>query len=409
METVYAAPEGRQIRDLTVDPFAQTLYWRDPTQNRLLQTAADGSGAVVTVANVGDARAVSWCARCKTNCTTRPTASSGAPARDGSSPVALARLDGAYNGVSNRDTNVFYPTIITPPGSNLALAFSAPFVTPCSAVDGYEPNNTLATAAAITPGSLSAALCTDDLTNSDDDDYYKLTVASGQQITVTLTDLPQDYGLTLIANGNFVAQSYCSGHGRRSADPHQPHGRARGLHHPGAAQPRPEHAPALHPRRGGRRRRAARRPTPVRPSTSTTRPARWATGPGRRPPPSQSSATITAALCYDGDVDYYAFDGIVGQQITVDLSPRPADYGVNFYNPAGQLVKAIPPSLGSSDLQYGDSFTLDAAGRWTVVVYDFPTLVADHQPVCAAAEFADLHRSRPLRAERRCSSAIPTQ
>ena len=88
-------------------------------------------------------------------------------ARDGSSPVALARLDGAYNGVSSRDSNVFYPTILTPPGSNLALAFSAPFVTPCSAVDGYEPNNTLATAAAITPGSLSAALCTDDLTNSD--------------------------------------------------------------------------------------------------------------------------------------------------------------------------------------------------------------------------------------------------
>ena len=24
-----------------MDPFAQTLYWRDPTQNRLLQTAAD--------------------------------------------------------------------------------------------------------------------------------------------------------------------------------------------------------------------------------------------------------------------------------------------------------------------------------------------------------------------------------
>ena len=39
VETVYAAPEGRQIRELTVDPFAQTLYWRDPTQNRLLQTA----------------------------------------------------------------------------------------------------------------------------------------------------------------------------------------------------------------------------------------------------------------------------------------------------------------------------------------------------------------------------------
>ena len=62
-------------------------------------------------------------------------------------------------------------------------------------MDGYEPNNTLETAAAITPGTFSVALCTDSLVNIDDYDYYTLTVATGKQITVTLTDLPQDYGL----------------------------------------------------------------------------------------------------------------------------------------------------------------------------------------------------------------------
>jgi hypothetical protein len=375
VQTVHAAPEGRQIRELTVDPFAQTLYWRDPTQNRLLQTAADGSGAVVTVANLGEARGF----------VVRPlqnelyyTADSHLwrAARDGSSPVALARLDGAYNGVSNRDINSFYPTIIAPPGSNLALAFGAPFVTPCSAVDSYEPNNSLATAVEIAPGSLSAALCTDDLTNPDDADYYKLTVASGQQITVTLTDLPQDYGLTLIANGNFVTQSIAAG----TADKVLTH-----IDRTGA----PVVYTVLVLRNFAPSTRlpytldvtVAVAPPPTDPCAAfDVYDAPGALGNGTRETatPITVGATITAALCYGvdayapiGDVDYYAFDGIVGQQITVDLSPRPADYHVNFYNPAGQLVTRIFPG---SPLTYTGNFTLDAAGRWTVAVYDFPAL-----------------------------------
>jgi hypothetical protein len=382
VETVYAAPEGRQIRELTVDPFAQTLYWRDPTQNRLLQTAADGSGAEVTVANVGSARGF----------VVRPlqnelyyTADSQLwrAARDGSSPLALARLDGAYNGASSRDSNAFYPTILTPPGSNLALAFGAPFVTPCSTVDGYEPNNTLATAAAITPGGLSAALCTDDLTNSDDDDYYKLTVASGQQITVTLTDLPQDYGLILIANGNFIAQGFATG----TDDEVLTHINRTG-------------APAVYTALVLRNLTPSTRlpytldvavadapPNPCSAFDVYDAPGEL----GNQTPVTATlitvGATITAALCYDddadyyafsGDVDNYAFDGIVGQQLTVDLAPKPAEYGVNFYNPAGQLFKVIPPqslNYGSGvTLPNGGSFILEAAGRYTVEVFAFPRL-----------------------------------
>ena len=127
---------------------------------------------------------------------------------DGSSPVAVARLDGAYNGVSNLDVNVFYPTVITPPGSNLALAYSAPYAPSCAAVDSYEPNDTVATAAAITPGTLDAALCTVNLANPDDYDFYSLTVADGKQISATLTNLPQDYGLVLLRTGGGVGWSY---------------------------------------------------------------------------------------------------------------------------------------------------------------------------------------------------------
>ena len=77
--------------------------------------------------------------------------------------------------------------------------------------------------------------------------------------------------------------------------------------------------------------------------------------------------TITAALCYDGDKDAYAFNGVAGQNVTVDLPMRPADYLVSIYNPDGQYVTGIYPG---SFLQYGGSFTLNSAGRWTLIVWD---------------------------------------
>ena len=204
----------------------------------------------------------------------------------------------------------------------------------------------------------------------------------------------------LIANGNFVARSYCSGHSRRSADPHQPHGRARGLHHPGAAQPRPEHTPALHPRRGGRRCAAADRPL-LRPSTSTTRPACWATGPGRRPPPSRSARPSPRRSATTATWTITPSTASWASNVTVDLSPRPADYGVNFYNPAGQLVKGISPASLARQrpaaMAAASRSTPPAAGRSSSTT---PRPWRRPPPVCAAAEFADVHRPRPLRAER---------
>ncbi len=40
---VYAAPPGREIHDLAVDPYHQKLYWIDPTQLQLMWADSDGS------------------------------------------------------------------------------------------------------------------------------------------------------------------------------------------------------------------------------------------------------------------------------------------------------------------------------------------------------------------------------
>ncbi len=84
------------------------------------------------------------------------------------------------------------------------------------------------------------------------------------------------------------------------------------------------------------------------------------------PPPITFNMPITAALCYGGDQDYYSFAVQIGQNVTLDLPVRPADYYLTLYNPAGQYMTGIFPG---SLLHYGDKVTLNATGRWTVAVW----------------------------------------
>ncbi len=371
-QTVYAAPEGREIRDLAVDPFAQTLTWHDPTQNQLLQTAADGGGDAIPLAEGTANRGL----------VVRPLLdellyTAGSELRrselDGANPSTVALLEGEYNGVSNLDPGVFYPTVITPPGSNLAVVNSTPFAQPCAAVDGHEPNDTLATAAAITPGTLSAALCTASLAQPDQYDYYKLTIDDGKQITVTLTDLPLDYSLVLIADGSGVGWSYQPG----TADEVLTHANRTGA--PVVYSIMVGNYPAYNDSRlpytlvaevGD----APPPPPPPPPPGDACAPFDVYDQPGVAGNQTRQTATliglntpITAALCYGGDKDWYAFDGVVGQNVTLNLSPRPADYSLAVYDPNGQYVAGIFPG---SSLTYGQSVTLSASGRWTVAVWD---------------------------------------
>ncbi|MBK9049488.1 MAG: hypothetical protein IPL78_00805 [Chloroflexi bacterium] len=61
------------------------------------------------------------------------------------------------------------------------------------------------------------------------------------------------------------------------------------------------------------------------------------------PHPSASTHPITAALCYENDLDMYTFSGVIGQNVVVDLPVRPANYYVMVYKPDGTLFKMFHP------------------------------------------------------------------
>ncbi|NUM43532.1 MAG: hypothetical protein HUU38_02415 [Anaerolineales bacterium] len=367
---IYAAPDGREIRDLAVDPYTQKLYWLDPTLNQLLWADSDGSDAdVLATMLASPARGI----------VVRPLANalyytSGLSllqaALDGSNPTELARLEGSYYGVSNLDPNVFYPTGFTTPSSNLALGWSVPYAQPCS--DSYEPNGTPGTATVIGVGTINSVLCTNFYNQPDTQDYFQVSVPDGQQLDVTLSDLPQDYGLSLQLNGTWVDWSYVPGlvdeavtavNTTGSAADYtilvERFGGANSSNVPytlnvGIADPPP--APPLPPPPGD----------PCAAVDIYDAPGALGNG-------SQGTATLiafntplTAALCYDNDADYYAFDGVIGQNVTIDLPTRPADYYVIVYRPDGSYYRGIFPGSG---LTYGDSVTLNESGTWKVAVW----------------------------------------
>ncbi|MBI1298362.1 hypothetical protein GC175_25795, partial [bacterium] len=368
-QVVYAAPPGRQIRELTVDSFAQTLYWRDPTRNRLLRAPADGSGSVTEIAAVSGARGF----------VVQPLSDElyfvagnrlWRADRDGNDAESLARLSGAYNGVSNLDPGIFYPTTITPPESNLALVYGVPFAQPCAAVDTFEPNDTFATATAITAGTLSSALCSPSLTQQDREDYYKISVEDGRQISVTLTDLPADYSLVLSADGVPVGWSYNPG----TTDEFITH-----INNSGSSV---EYIIAVQRWSANSSRipytltvevAVAPPPPPIAPPVDACAAFDSYDQPGVLGNQTRNSATpisfntpITAAICYIGDQDYYSFTGVAGQNVTIDLPVRPTDYYVSIYDPAGNYFNGIFPG---SWLGYGGSVTLNQSGTWSVVVW----------------------------------------
>ena len=52
-------------------------------------------------------------------------------------------------------------------------------------------------------------------------------------------------------------------------------------------------------------------------------------------------SVITGALCYQNDVDFFAFNATTGQRLTLDLPVRPADYELHLYRPDGTFFNAF--------------------------------------------------------------------
>ena len=148
--TVRASVSGQTVRDLAVDPFAQTIYWIDPSQTSLFRAGTDGSGATAIVTGLAtNARGVA----------VQPLQgalyySSGATLYqallDGSSPAPIAQLSGAYNGPSNLNPNAFPVINIAQPGSALVIGGGSPIASPCTLADSNEPNNAPGSATALT-------------------------------------------------------------------------------------------------------------------------------------------------------------------------------------------------------------------------------------------------------------------
>ncbi|GKU27685.1 Ig-like domain-containing protein [Clostridium folliculivorans] len=97
-------------------------------------------------------------------------------------------------------------TVTTQDGSKIATCTVT--VTAPTSGDTYEPNNSTTSAYPIASGyTLSSYIY-----SSSDVDYYKLTVTTSKSFTISLTNLPKDYDLTLYdANGNYIDYSENSG------------------------------------------------------------------------------------------------------------------------------------------------------------------------------------------------------
>lgn len=78
---------------------------------------------------------------------------------------------------------------------------------------------------------------------------------------------------------------------------------------------------------------------------------------------------LAAALCYTADVDMYAFDGLAGQTLTIDLPIRPQDYNLTLYDLSGTATAVISSTTTPA---YGGSVTLVSSGRYTISVSSLP-------------------------------------
>ena len=331
-----------------------------------LRVNADGSGEAVLISGL-DANARGVAVQPLRNALFYSSGSTLFQALlDGSSPVAIAQLSGAYQGPSNLDPGSYPQVSIAAPASALVLGGGSPIVSPCTLADGYElpdGNNSPATAtplALIDQMVAYGALCNSVLNQPPDWDFYRVTVADQKTLGVTLSEMPANYrvivrneaGLNLAFSDNdgladeVVSVSNTSGaavdfivlvggYGFQNTNQYK-------LTLDLGDVPPP--------------------PDPTNDQCGFVdiydAPAPGGNGTLASATPLTLTVPMAAALCYADDVDMYAFAGVAGQGVTIDLPIRPADYSLTLYDPGGA---SIPVS-------YGATVLLSASGSYTVSV-----------------------------------------
>ena len=214
-EVVYGAPEGMQIRALAIDPYSQKLYWLDPTAagGTLFWADADGNRLAPLAADLGsDARglivrpyedalyyvaATTWCGK----------AGRQQPDRAGRpEPAALHRP------LSARQPDQLWANLHQPAHGQPGLRDRRAL---CRAALCRErqprAEQQRGAATPIGLGVTTGALCKTDAALPQDIDFYTVTVPTGKQLNVTLSNLPADYDLYVQRAGQTLAISRTAG------------------------------------------------------------------------------------------------------------------------------------------------------------------------------------------------------
>ncbi|GFZ34448.1 hypothetical protein CSC2_49740 [Clostridium zeae] len=171
------------------------------------QTTAIGTSTVVSVTSVSLDKTTLSLTTGTSSTLTATVAPSNATNKNvswTSSNTAVATVqNGTVTAVAAGTATI---TVTTQDGSKTATC-SITVTNPTSG-DTYEPNGTISSAYTITSGSTLSSY----IYSASDVDYYKLTVTTSKSFTISLTNLPKDYDLTLYdANGNYIDYSENSG------------------------------------------------------------------------------------------------------------------------------------------------------------------------------------------------------
>ncbi|MFZ2358812.1 MAG: LamG-like jellyroll fold domain-containing protein, partial [Anaerolineae bacterium] len=369
LEVVYAAPEGTPIRELSLDPYSQKLYWLDPTfdDGALFWADSDGGRLAALATDLGrEARGL--VVRPYENALYYVSYSSLIRSGlDGSNANTLADLSQrAYTGLMLPVNPVsFSPTWINRPQGNLAFVIAAPFgAPPCVVNDGFEPNNSAAAAQAVAVGNTNGALCITDAALPQDIDFFKITVPDGKQLDLNLGNLPADYGLYVQRAGLTLATSLNAGLANETIS--LPNYDGNGEYIIAVFSSTPVNNPSPYTLS------VALNDAPPHITNAqclAVDPNDLVGAAGNQTQANATPLTVgtpaTGALCFQDDVDFYAFSATAGQRLTLDLPVRPADYELHLYRPNGTFFNAY----GAGGVwSYPAQVTIDATGLWAVAV-----------------------------------------
>jgi hypothetical protein len=268
-----------------------------------------------------------------------------------------------YSGAYSEDDDYCLTVTLSEEPTPTHTPTPTPTSTPSCPIDAYEDNDDFFEAYAIEPDISYYGIY---ICPSGDEDWFKFSVASGDEITADLYNLPEDFDLYLYdPSGTLVGQSNQSG---TTAEQIVHTAASTGDYRVGIFGYQGAHSESECTLRVELE--AAPTATPTHTPTPTSTPTRTPTatptatptqGPGcpeTVPDDDFGSAnsltigtTYTDFICDPEDEDFYSFWVDAGDRITVDLFDLEADYALALYDHAGSPEVALSDDPGATDEQ----------------------------------------------------------